>query len=157
MEIKKVSNPELNATICNNILKNLPEWFGVESIINDYKNHVKKAPCFVAYMDETPVGFLTLKIHNIYTAEIYVMGILNEYQRKNIGTDLVKTAETYCKENNLKFLTVKTLDSSISYEPYERTRNFYRKIGFFPLEVFPLLWDKNNPCLFLVKNIDSNS
>jgi len=48
---------------------------------------------------------------------------------------------------------VKTLDSSAEYEPYERTRGFYLKNGFYPLEVFSLYWNEDNPCLFLVKYI----
>ena len=37
--------------------------------------------------------------------------------------------------------------------PYARTRSFYYKMGFVPLEVFPLFWDEDNPCLFLVKHL----
>ena len=42
----------------------------------------------------------------------------------------------YCKENHYQFLTVKTLDESAVYEPYNGTRAFYKKEGFYPLEVF---------------------
>ena len=59
----------------------------------------------------------------------------------------------FCKENNYKFLTVKTLDESAIYEPYNGTRAFYRKEGFYPLEVFTCVWDEENPCLFMVKVI----
>jgi len=62
-------------------------------------------------------------------------------------------AQRYCVSCGFKYLTVKTLDSSVTYEPYEKTRNFYRKLGFIPIEVFPLFWDKDNPCLFMAKNI----
>lgn len=60
----------------------------------------------------------------------------------------------YCKDNNLIYLTVKTLDSSAVYEPYDRTRAFYNKEGFIPLEVFKTFWNEENPCLFLVKKIE---
>ena len=37
------------------------------------------------------------------------------------------------------------------YPEYGATVAFYRGVGFLPLEVFPALWDENNPCLILVK------
>lgn len=46
-----------------------------------------------------------------------------------------------------------TLDESAVYEPYNGTRAFYKKEGFYPLEVFTCVWDEDNPCLFMVKVI----
>ena len=57
----------------------------------------------------------------------------------------------YGVENDYKFLTVKTLDESAAYEPYNATRAFYNKEGFYPLEVFTTFWDEENPCLFMIK------
>ena len=49
-------------------------------------------------------------------------------------------------------LTVKTLNESAEYEPYERTRSFYKKFGFVvPIEVFKTYWNEGNPCLFSTK------
>lgn len=62
---------------------------------------------------------------------------------KIVGTAAVKELD--------KFLTVKTLDESAVYEPYNGTRTFYKKEGFYPLEVFTTFWDEENPCLFMVK------
>ena len=39
------------------------------------------------------------------------------------------------------------------YPEYDATVAFYRGVGFLPLEVFPTLWDENNPCLILVKTL----
>ncbi|WP_149678012.1 hypothetical protein [Thermoclostridium caenicola] len=61
--------------------------------------------------------------------------------------------EDYGRRNGFKFITVKTLDASADYEPYDRTRAFYFKNGFYPLEVFPLFWNEENPCPFLAKYI----
>ncbi len=56
-------------------------------------------------------------------------------------------------QRKLCFLTVKTLDESADYPPYNGTRAFYRKEGFLPLEVFPTFWDEDNPCLFLARTV----
>lgn len=65
---------------------------------------------------EKPIGFVALKVHNPYTAEICVMGVLKEYHRGGIGRQLVSHCEAFC-----------------------------------PLEVFPLYWDEENPCLLMAK------
>ena len=47
------------------------------------------------------------------------------------------------------------LDESRESKSYEKTRLFYLAMGFKPLEVFKTLWDEDNPCLFMVKHIQS--
>jgi len=151
--IKELSNPDEKAKICNTILRALPDWFGIESSIIDYVAQVQSMPFFAAFDDESVIGFVALKTHNIYTAEIYVMGVLQEYHRQGVGKLLVEKCETYCANNNMEYLTVKTLDESRECNSYEKTRLFYLSAGFKPLEVFPLLWDEDNPCLFMAKHI----
>ena len=149
--VSTINNANEKSAICNDILRQLPSWFGIEESIVDYVNQVQSMPFFCAYDDNTPVGFVAVKVHNPYTAEICVMGILEEYHRQGIGKALIKASEQYCLENNFEFLTVKTLDESHSSKSYAKTRLFYISMGFRPLEVFPLLWDKSNPCLFMAK------
>jgi len=64
---------------------------------------------------------------------------------------LVACCEAYCHEYKMEYLTVKTLDTSAGSKSYEKTILFYLSVGFRPLEVFPLFWDEDNPCLFMVK------
>ena len=132
----------------------MPAWFGVESSIVDYVEQVQTMPFYAAYNNDVVIGFVAIKVHNQYTSEICVMGILKEFHRKGIGKSLIKYCEDYCKKNKMEFLTVKTLDVSRESKSYEKTRLFYQMNGFKPLEVFPLLWDKDNPCLFLAKHIE---
>lgn len=153
MQIQEVFDPEAKSKICDAILRELPDWFGVEASIIDYVDKVKGMPFYVAYDVKMPIGFIAIKIHNTYAAEVYVMGVLNKYQRSGIGTKLIAAVEEYCSSNNFHFLTVKTLADTVRFEPYERTRSFYYKLGFVPLEVFPLHWDKENPCLFMAKGL----
>jgi Acetyltransferases len=154
MEIEEVFDPYLKSNICNDILRKLPDWFGIETSIVDYTNKVCKMQFYAAFESKNPIGFIAIKMHNPFTAEVCVMGILSEYQRQGVGTSLIECAEKYCFINDIKYLTVKTLDSSAIYEPYDRTRNFYKKIGFIPLEVFTTIWDEANPCLFLAKHLE---
>jgi len=151
INIKLVEDTVQKSAICNDILRSLPNWFGVEESIIDYVNKVRLMPLWAALDCEEVVGFLALKTHNIYTSEISVMGVLPEYHRSGIGRQLIENCEQFCLKSKTEFLTVKTLDDTVASNSYSKTRNFYLSLGFRPLEVFPLHWDENNPCLFMAK------
>jgi len=153
INIKEIISEDEKSNICNNILRTLPNWFGVESAVVEFTEQVRTMPFYTAVCNEKIIGFVALKVHNSFSVEVYVMGILKEFQRQGIGKMLIECCEKYCKENKVEFLTVKTLDESAESKNYQKTRLFYLSMGFKPLEVFPLLWDKENPCLFMVKNV----
>jgi len=151
--VAEVFSANEKSDICGNILKSLPNWFDIESSIIDYVDRVQAMPFYAVFDEDMPIGFVAIKVHNPYTAEVYVMGVLEEYHRRGIGRELIHFCENYCKRNKIEFLTVKTLDESRTSKSYEKTRLFYFSAGFRPLEVFPLFWDKDNPCLFMAKSI----
>lgn len=153
MKIYKVRKNK--GVICNNILHALPDWFGIEKSIKNYINNVVDMP-MLACMDRNKiVGFLSLKIHNAYTAEIFVIGIIKEYQRKGIGKEFLKEVEKYLQNKKIEFLIVKTLSGSHPDKFYKRTRLFYTHCGFKPIEDFgSKIWGKENPCLLMLKQIN---
>ncbi len=151
IRIEHVENKEEKARVTLEIMKALPEWFSPPEDIERKSRVHREYPFIVAYDDENAVGFVAIKKHNQYTAEIYNLGILREYHRSGNGHRLVEECVAYCKGQGYQFLTVKTLDESAEYEPYNGTRAFYKKEGFYPLEVFTCVWDEENPCLFMVK------
>jgi GNAT superfamily N-acetyltransferase len=147
-----VTSADEKSTICNHILRALPNWFGVEESIIGYVKEVCGLTFFAAFSaDNAAVGFAALKPHNEYTEEVCVMGVLRDFHRHGIGKQLIALCDEDCRHTGRVFLTVKTLDQSRASQSYEKTRMFYRAQGFCPLEVFPLLWDENNPCLFMAK------
>ena len=81
------------------------------------------------------------------------MGILPQYHSKCIEKLLIKELENYLKNEGVKILQVKTVSADRECRAYAKTRAFYKAVGFFPLEVFPNLWNEANPCLILVKQI----
>lgn len=152
-KVEEVMDKDLKTSITLEIMNSLPKWFSPPEDILRKSVHHKEMPFFAAFDGEKVIGFVALKVHNQFTVEMYNLGVLEEYHRQGIGSALLMAVESYSKENGYKFITVKTLDSSAEYEPYERTRAFYLKNGFYPLEVFPLFWNEDNPCLFLAKYI----
>jgi N-acetylglutamate synthase-like GNAT family acetyltransferase len=138
---------------CERILRALPDWFGLEDALQGYAATIPTLPTFLANMDGQTVGFLSLKQHNPYSAEILVMGILPACQHVGLGRMLMERAEAYAKSQQIEYLQVKTLGPSNDDASYAKTRAFYAAMGFRPLEEFTQIWDENNPCLIMVKRI----
>ena len=153
MTIKEITNPNEKAQICNTVLRALPNWFGDEGSIVDYVNDVRDMPFYCAVCNNNPIGFVSIKTHNLHTADIYVMGILESHHGQGVGRKLVQVCEDYCRTHGMEFLTVKTLADTHPDPYYAKTRMFYMAMGFKPLEIFPLFWDKSNPCLFMAKHV----
>lgn len=155
MKIIKIEDSNEKSQICEKILRSLPQWFGIESAILDYIRDVEKMETWAAIESET-IGFISLNKHNSFTAEIHVMGILKEYHRKNIGTQLIRAAEESLLSQGFKFLTVKTLSEKRPDKNYDKTRNFYLKYGFTAIEEFKTLWGEHNPCLMMIKKLQQH-
>ena len=150
----KIEGPLLNqSSVCIPILRALPDWFGIEAAILNYKEGIGQLPTFLAKADGDVLGFLSLKQHNLYSAEIYVMAVRPEAHRGGIGRALVEAAASYVHGLGVEYMQVKTLGPSRPNEEYARTRAFYEAMGFRPLEEFKQIWDENNPCLILVKRL----
>jgi GNAT superfamily N-acetyltransferase len=139
--------------VCENILRALPDWFGIEDSLVQYVKDADIMPTMLAKDEDDVIGFITIKKHFPESADIHCMGILPKYHRKGIGKLLIKELENYLKDEGVKILQVKTVSADRDCGAYAKTRDFYRAVGFFPLEVFSNWWDDANPCLLLVKQI----
>ena len=91
------------------------------------------------YDERVFAGFLSLKRHTPFAAEIYVMGVKRRFHRQGIGRALIDEALQFCGRQGVQFLTVKTLAPSHPDPHYEATRKFYEAAGFRPVEIFPTL------------------
>jgi GNAT superfamily N-acetyltransferase len=143
--------------VCEPILRSLPQWFGIEAANQQYVLDIEANFTLIAERDGKAVGFLTLVQHSTYAAEIHVMAVLPAYHRQGVGRALVNAAETYLRENGVRFLQVKTLSPRHPDEGYQKTRAFYLGMGFVPLEEFPDLWGSHNPCWQLIKTLKGSS
>jgi len=149
-----IQPPSINSgVVCEEILRALPDWFGIEASLIQYVKDADTMPTIIVKANDEAVGFLTIKKHFSETAEIHCMGILPQYHRKGIGTLLIKELENNLKKDGFKILQVKTISEESACKFYAKTREFYKSVGFIPLEVFPKLWDESNPCLQLVKQL----
>lgn len=153
MRVVEVVDGGERSRICAEILRAVPEWFGIESATRAYIDGVAELPTFVALADDgRVVGFLALKHHGDRAAEIWVMAVRPDHHRRGVGRRLVETAERFLMGRSVEYLQVKTLGPSHPDEGYARTRAFYDAMGFVPLEELHGLWE-SNPCLLLVKRL----
>lgn len=147
-----VEDKKCKSAYTKEILEKLPDWFGNEQALNDYVEKVKEFPYWVALnKDDECIGFLSIKVHYTYTGDIFVCGVLPDYQHNGIGKALYNTAELYLAQSGCKYVVVKTLSDIVNFEPYEQTRRFYRSIGFESLITLTEMWDEENPCLIMIK------
>ena len=56
---------------CERILRDLPEWFGIETSVIEYVESLAALPGFVAIVDGEVAGFLALKEHYPDASEVH--------------------------------------------------------------------------------------
>ena len=137
------------------VLEELPEWFGNKEALDDYVVKVAELPYWAALNEDNRcIGFFSVKIHYGHTGDIFVCGVLPEYHRSGIGKSLYNLAEAYLIENGCKYVIVKTLSDTAGYQPYDKTREFYKRVGFESLITLTEMWDDENPCLIMIKPLE---
>jgi ribosomal protein S18 acetylase RimI-like enzyme len=141
------------ASVCEPILRALPEWFGIEEATRQYIQDVEAMPTFLAVANGQVIGFLTFRQHSQCAAEVHVMGVHPRAHRQGVGCALMQAAEAYLWSLGIEYLQVKTLSPAHPDKNYAKTRAFYRAMGFRSLEEFPDLWGERNPCLQMIKGL----
>jgi GNAT superfamily N-acetyltransferase len=135
------------------ILRALPDWFGIETAILKYCADVITLPTYFAVnAGGDRLGFVSMKFHNEFTADIHVLGVLKEFHRFGIGKALIEHSADAARQRGCEYLMVKTVGPSCPDSYYAATRNFYLRVGFRPLEEFDSIWP-GTPCLIMVKNL----
>jgi GNAT superfamily N-acetyltransferase len=106
----------------------LPEWFspnGLKYIQMDM-NYQK---ALIASVGNIDMGFLS---YFTYEGVGYLawMGVRPKFQNQGIGIALFESFKNEMRELGITTLQVQTLGGDVDYQPYEQTRNFYKKVGF---------------------------
>lgn len=130
IRIKKFNKKDFNAVMA--VAKSLhPKWFDNYAIGTAIPLDLNIHKGFVAEDKKSIVGFITYtSISDEGGARISWIGVLPEFQSKGVGTRLVNKLEKELKTLGVKELRVGTVAASTKYEPYEKTRTFYKKMGF---------------------------
>ncbi len=142
------------ASRCEPILRALPAWFGSEESVDEYVACIDELPTLIVTAGESDIGFMTLKLIGEQAADAYVLGVLEEHHRGGVGKAMFEAAERWLAGQGVRFLQVKTVGESHSCVNYEKTRLFYKGIGFTELETFETMHNWPCPCLVMIKTID---
>jgi len=150
--IKEVKDEKQKMAVVAEVLKDLPEWFGIPECTQAYIEGAKGLQVWAAYQEGDLLGFVSLSYSSEDCAEIDCLGVKKAYQGRGIGSQLLATLESEANKN-VDFLQVKTVAQG-SNKDYDRTNDFYRGLGFKKLEIFPQLWNPQNPCQILIKKLE---
>jgi len=154
MTVEEIAGAEEKQRICAAILRELPQWFGIEEAIERYVRSSAALPMLAVRNGDDAEGFLAWKRHAPHAAELYLMGVRPELHGRGIGTALLEAAEDRLEADGVEYLQVKTLGPSRPSRGYEQTRRFYEVRGFRALEELPGYWDEDSPCLVMVKKLE---
>lgn len=150
--VSEIHDREAKSDCARAVLESLPEWFGNREALEEYVKGVCDFPFWAALDGEGKwLGFFSVRIHYGHTGDIYVCGVRPECHRMGLGRTLYGRAEQFFLEKGCKYAMVETLSERVDYVPYEKTRLFYKSVGFEPLITLTEMWDENNPCLIMIK------
>ena len=150
--IEEVKNENQKKAVVAEVLKDLPEWFGIPESTQAYIEGATTLQVWAAYQESDLTGFVSLSYSSEECAEIDCLGVKKSYQGRKIGSQLLATLESEARKK-VDYLQVKTVAEG-SNKDYDRTNVFYRSLGFKKLEIFPQLWDSQNPCQILIKKLE---
>ena len=111
------------------IVERLPEWFDEFARSRSVPVDIRYQMGFAAVEVQSVIGFVTLYVTE-GRLHIGWLGVDKTFQRQGIGSRLLGAAESKALEMGIDELATYTLGDSVTYQPYEVTRNFYWKHGF---------------------------
>lgn len=151
VRIRKMNLKE--TVICEQILRDLPQWFGIESAIVEYAGDIKKMDTYLAELESDIAGFITLKYPDNVSAEIQVMAVKQAFHKQGVGKKLLAFTGRKLEATGVTTLFVKTLGPSHPDRHYFSTRAFYLSVGFAPVKEDYGVWGKETPCLIMEKTL----
>ncbi|MFV0518712.1 MAG: GNAT family N-acetyltransferase [Lachnospirales bacterium] len=144
--IKEILDSKEKREISRDILEQLPEWFGIPESTENYIQECSNQYFFELTLSAPSLqGFISFKETSKDTIELAVMGVKKEYHRKGIGKNLFLYAKKLLLEKGYSFIQVKTVQIG-KYSSYDIANKFYISLVFKEFELFPTLWNENNPC-----------
>ena len=96
------------------------------------------------------IGVTLVDRHFPHVAEVHLTFVDRSVHGTGVGTAMLSAIEAAASSQGVKMMEVKTLGASHPDAGYARTRHFYEKLGFLPLEETSL-WGNGTPCLIMVK------
>ncbi|WP_233549827.1 GNAT family N-acetyltransferase [Cellulomonas rhizosphaerae] len=133
------------------LLATVSEWFGQPESNAEYVEAARtKETWTVRDQEGVVVGVTLVDRHFPHVAEIHLTVVDRAVHGTGVGSAMMSAIDQDARARGVRLLEVKTLGASHPDAGYGRTRHFYEKWGFLPLEETNL-WGEGTPCLFMVK------
>jgi ribosomal protein S18 acetylase RimI-like enzyme len=128
------------------IARGLPEYF-TDDVPGKVERDAADHGAWVITDDGTIAGFAIAARKSPGGAEILWIAVDAPRRGRGHGTRLLTDVMDDLAETGVSVVTVKTLDSSAGYAPYEATRAFYERNGFVYVDTINPLpgWPPGNP------------
>ena len=132
------------------LLATVPEWFGLEEANQEYIDAARHMETWSVRDEHGRIIGVTLVDRDFpISADIHLMVVDRAWHGQGVGSAMLRAVASASRADGVRLLQVKTLGPSHPDAGYARTRHFYEKCGFLPLEETDL-WGDDNPCLFMV-------
>lgn len=106
--IKEVKGEDQKMAVVAEILRDLPEWFGIPESTQAYIEGAKDLRVWAAYQESEVVGFISLSYSSEDCAEIDCLGVKKSFQGQGIGRELITIIEREAVKQ-VDYLQVKTV------------------------------------------------
>jgi GNAT superfamily N-acetyltransferase len=133
------------------LLATVPEWFGRPDSNVEYIDAARSLETWtVRDGDDHIIGVTLVSHHFPRSSEIHFTVVDRGAHGQGVGSATIRAIADDLSRRGADMLMVKALGPSHSDLNYARTRHFYEKMGFVPLEETEL-WGSDTPCLIMVK------
>ena len=128
------------------IVQGLPDYF-TEDVPDQVEQDAASHQAWVITDSGTVAGFAVAARKSTAGAEILWIAVDAPRRGQGHGTRLLNNVMDDLARTGVSVVTVKTLDSSAGYAPYEATRAFYEHNGFVYVDTIDPLpgWPPGNP------------
>jgi GNAT superfamily N-acetyltransferase len=136
---------------CYAIAARLPDYF-TPAGLRTLRADLDAGELYGAFVRGRLVGFALYQELNPEAVELAWLAVDRPHWSRGVGTRLVGESLDQLA-TRYRACEVKTLAAAVPDAGYARTRRFYAKLGFIPLEVIDPYpgWEPGNPCQILVR------
>jgi thiaminase/transcriptional activator TenA len=144
---------------CLAVAGRLPQYFSAAGLAA-MEQHLERHRLWLAdAADGEVAGFATVWAKAPGVVEITWMAVDPHQQGRGVGRAILAAALRTAAHEGGRLAVVKTLADTVDYEPYIKTRRFWERSGFLPVDVVDRYpgWDPGSSCAIYVRPLASPS